>query len=179
MTGTRFALLPFPAPQIIPEISIQGVVRRTAGNLFLSVDLSGDISEIVFPERGSPEERRDKLWEETCFEFFLSPHRNRQYWEFNLSPSGHWNVYRFDEYRKGMAPEPAFSRLPFLFTRTSEALSLAMDLQISGLFPTETPVDVGITAVINFRKPGIAYYALAHKTPEPDFHQRSTFLISL
>ena len=57
--------------------------------------------------------RRDRLWEETCFEFFLAVKNSPRYWEFNLSPAGHWNVYRFADYRQGMQEEPAFASLPF------------------------------------------------------------------
>jgi len=27
---------------------------------------------------------------------------------FNLSPAGHWNIYRFEDYRQGMQEEMAF-----------------------------------------------------------------------
>ena len=56
----------------------------------------------VFPRR------RDRLWEETCLELFLGEEGSERYWEFNLSPAGHWNVYRFEFYvsDKGSLSEP-------------------------------------------------------------------------
>ena len=66
--------------------------------------------------------RKHGLWEETCFEFFLGVKDSPRYWEFNLSPAGHWNVYRFAGYRQGMEEETAFTALPFRDRRGSDSL---------------------------------------------------------
>ena len=63
---------------------------------------------------GDPDgpQRRDGLWQHTCFEAFFGVLGSDDYWEFNLAPSGDWNVYRFAGYRAGQTPETAYGPLP-------------------------------------------------------------------
>ncbi|MEB3264615.1 MAG: hypothetical protein VKJ66_09615 [Synechococcus sp.] len=43
----------------------------------------------------------------------------------------------------------------------------------------EAPLRIGVTAVLEDRRGGISYWALAHTGPEPDFHRRDSFLLRL
>ena len=56
--------------------------------------------------RESSKERQDNLWKHTCFEAFFARPDSEQYWELNVAPSGHWNLYQFDGYRSGGREEP-------------------------------------------------------------------------
>ncbi|MBU4232875.1 MAG: DOMON-like domain-containing protein, partial [Proteobacteria bacterium] len=119
------------------------------------------------------------LWEETCFEFFLGVKDSPQYWEFNLSLAGHWNVYRFAGYRQGMAEETALTLLPLSVRRRSDLLEVALELDVGRIVSADQPLMVGIAAVIKLAGNGVTYWALIHPGPAADFHRRDSFLVEL
>ena len=123
--------------------------------------------------------RRDRLWEATCVELFLARRGSPGYWEVNLSPSGDWNVYRFDAYREGMREEKALSALPIRTIRGPAALRLHLDLALDELLRAEDALEAGVSAVLGHRGGGRTYWALAHCGPRPDFHLRESFLAHL
>ena len=126
--------------------------------------------------------RKNGLWEETCFEFFLGVKGSERYWEFNLSPSGHWNVYRFKSYRQGMQEEPAFTSLPFSVQLYSNSLLLSLGLGLDKIIPQEQVsevLQVALSAVIKTRDGKTTYWALTHPGPQADFHRRDGFIIEL
>jgi hypothetical protein len=94
-------------------LKITGCIARHANQLNLRYTLFGDLTEVAIAPSSDTPMRKHELWEDTCFEFFLGIKDSQRYWEFNLSPAGHWNVYRFDGYRQGMQEETAFMRFPF------------------------------------------------------------------
>lgn len=147
------------------------------------------------PATASHPGRKDSLWENTCFEFFLAPAGSLHYWEFNLSPSGDWNVYRFDAYRRGMRVEDSFSDFPFRVHRDPDILAVtgrfawdsvlgAVAAGAGGTAPSNghpdlRALDAGISAVLKGRNGQISYWALTHCRERPDFHARESFIIRL
>jgi hypothetical protein len=119
------------------------------------------------------------LWRETCLELFLAPENVPHYWEVNLSPAGHWNVYGFRAYRQGLHEEPALTALPFTVTREPAALSLALELDMTGLIFPDQALELAIAAVIQAVDGSLTYWALAHPGSRPDFHRRDAFVITL
>ena len=101
MTGNLFSLAPFPSDSVRNNLIISGSVERLSNMLNVSFLLAGLLSEIVIPASADSPHRKNALWEETCFELFLGLQNSEEYREFNFSPAGHWNVYRFTAYRQG------------------------------------------------------------------------------
>src|SRR5690606_23859440 len=108
MKTKQFTLRPYPQDRPLTDITLTGTVTRTDGLLSIHYTLRGTLSLVQLPPTTAPAQRRQRLWEQTCFESFLAPAASEAYWEVNLSPAGHWNVYRFDAYRGGMREEAAF-----------------------------------------------------------------------
>lgn len=175
----NFSLKPFPAAGALPGIAITGTAERRSNSFSIRYALSGRLSDIVIPAPGDPPKRMDRLWEETCLELFLGPKHSELYWEFNLSPSGHWNVYRFTSYRQGMKEEPAFRSLPFSVQAAPDALRVSLEFGSAGMFPPDQVLEVAATAVIRGAGGGTTYWALIHCGPEPDFHLRNSLIIEL
>src|SRR5690349_18802736 len=112
-----FALIPYPAPNIL-LIEVTGTAMRQENILSIHYSVHGDIENILCPISVAPA-RKDDLWKATCFEFFIAIKDQSRYWEFNMSPSGNWNVYAMDAYRQvNMREELAFTQLPFEFRKT-------------------------------------------------------------
>jgi hypothetical protein len=174
-----FKLIPFPAPKI-PAIEITGQIARQGNRLSICYSVTGDIETILLPEPSSLSARKHELWKATCFEFFISVRARPDYWEFNLSPSGDWNVYAMDAYRQvNMREEAAFQQLPFELKKTGEELFLALSTDLTPILPTEHPLQAGITTIIRTKDEIQTFWALAHPKPQADFHVRESFAANL
>jgi hypothetical protein len=175
----RFSLVPLPAERNRPGISVAGTVGRRAGLFSIACTIRGDLSALAIPAPDPLPGRKDRLWEETCLEFFLGALDTEAYWEFNLSPAGHWNVYRFASYRQGMREEPAFASLPCRIRKEPESLELSVELDVGKIFPKGDAMQVAVSAVIRTTKGGTSHWALAHAGLRPDFHRREGFTLTL
>jgi hypothetical protein len=141
--------------------------------------LLGDLSGLSIPAPGEPPGRKSRLWEETCLELFLGEEGSECYWEFNLSPAGHWNVYRFASCRKEMREEPAFASLPLRVRTEPEALRLSLDVELGKIIPAERAIEVAVGAVVKTVAGETSHWALVHPGPRPDFHRRDGFILNL
>lgn len=179
MIVREFSLLPFPGEENAPDLEIAGSIVRRTERLSIRCGLRGDLSKIKIPASNQRPERKDRLWEETCVELFLGETDSKHYWEFNLSPSGDWNIYRFASFRKGMQEEAAFTSLPFGVRLEPERLLLSMELDIGKIVPAGNGVDAAVSAVVKTNKSRISHWALTHAGPRPDFHRRDGFRLNL
>ncbi|MBI5676593.1 MAG: DOMON-like domain-containing protein [Nitrospirae bacterium] len=177
MNSHRFSLKPFSSVGI--PIMIKGSIERHSNRFAISYSLTGALSDVVIPTLAEMPERRDNLWEETCFEIFLGLKDYDQYWEFDLSPSGHWNVYRFNAYREGRQEEEAFTSLPFNVISRTDAFLLNLEFDLDKIIPADKTLKVGISAVIKLRDGNTTPWALAHPFQQADFHKRVSFIIEL
>jgi hypothetical protein len=179
MIPRNVTLKPFPGEAPRFPLDITGTITRHGHILGLRYELRGDLAALALPDPTDRPLRRDGLWQETCFEFFLAPRNSPRYWEFNHSPAGHWNVYGFEDYRQDMHEEPALAALPFSLAREPASLLLILEVDVSGFLPPGQPLDAAISAVIKAQDGTLTYWALAHPGPQPDFHRRDTFIIEL
>lgn len=179
MNDQNFSLAPFPSARPLPSVTIDGTIARQAGTLTGRYRLLGPLRDFVIPPWAALADRKDGLWKETCFEVFLAVKGMPRYWEFNLSPTGDWNVYRFTSYREGMAEEAAFDVLPFSVERKRDALSLSLELDLGKIVPADASLEVAISAILKHKEGAATYWALTHRGPQPDFHRRDSFIIAL
>jgi hypothetical protein len=179
MNGRDFSLQPFSPLRPPFNFTITGHLARRSHQLAIRYDLNGPLAELVIPGPADLPSRKHRLWEETCFELFLAIKHSPTYWEFNLSPGGPWNVYRFDGYRQGMTEETGFTSLPLSVRRRPDSLSLALELEVGRIVSADQVLEVNIAAVIQLAAGGLTYWALTHPGPQPDFHRRDSFLVEL
>ncbi|WP_017655804.1 DOMON-like domain-containing protein [Fortiea contorta] len=179
MNSQPFFLKPFFASESLPTVNITGNIARTDNHLAIEYTISGDLKEIIIASPTDTPTRKHELWENTCFEFFLGVKNSTQYWEFNFSPSGDWNVYRFDDYRQGMREETAWTQLPFSVQNLADSLAIALQINLNQILSPTQAIEVAITTVIQHKDSKITYFALTHQGAEPDFHRRDSFTIEL
>jgi len=179
MNPTDFVLEPYPGLPFPAGVRVSGMVRREGAALHLDWRLEGPADSLAIPLPAARPERRRDLWEETCFEFFLASPERPGYWEFNLSPAGHWNVFRFDSYRAGMTDEPAFDALPFSISNRPETCEVSACIDTTGLGIAGAPWLLAISTVVADPEGRVTYWALSHPGPQPDFHHHNSFLIRL
>jgi hypothetical protein len=174
----RFELGPFSAKNL-PEIKILGTVDQFGNQLHLEYEVYGDVNSILLPQPSTPV-RQDDLWKTSCFEFFIAVPNAPRYWEFNMSPSGQWNVYCMDAYRRvGFREESAFHQLPFEFRKVETGLYLEIFIDLQPIIPFGQTIEIGIAAVIQAVNSQQTFWALVHPGEQADFHSRDSFVIEL
>ena len=179
MMERAFDLVPFPAP-VLPAIRITGSVARQDQVLDLKYFVEGAVEEVLLPGISVNPSRRDELWKATCFEFFLATQARPEYWEFNMSPSGDWNVYRMDAYRRvGFREESAIQKLPFDVQNQPGLLQLHVAVDLSPIVQPLEYLDIGVAAVVQSNDGDTTYWALVHPEPQADFHLRESFILGL
>jgi hypothetical protein len=160
---------------------------------------------VLVPLRGADDRRsprrRDGLWQHTCFEAFVGVLGSEAYWEFNLAPSGDWNVYRFAGYRERQVPEQSYGALPLTVMGPRAAPPAAdcrlvgpralLELEVCCQLPPPlqerlqetlqegSTLELGLSAVLEGRDGELSYWALQHPGSEPDFHDRRGWLLRL
>jgi hypothetical protein len=179
MTACNFVLEPFPDLPFPGGVRVSGQARRQGSELQLEWRLEGPVGLLALPLPESPPERRHGLWEATCFECFLASPDRPGYWEFNLSPAGHWNVFRFDGYRSGMRDETAFDALPVAVAHGPGTCHVSLRLDTTQLGIADDPWLLGISTVLAESDGHVTYWALLHPALQPDFHQAAGFRIGL
>ena len=187
-----FTLIPFNE-NAAPSVGVTGKIERNDNQLKIEYNLERShplqslqqvtnpqraVSQVIIPEAVNNSTRQFDLWEHTCFEFFLGSRDSSQYWEFNLSPSGNWNVFRFPNYRQDIAEEMAFNKLPFQVLHDN-SLQVMAKIDLDKIIAPEQNIDVGITTVVEDKDANLSYWALSHPGKEADFHLRNSFAIAL
>jgi hypothetical protein len=178
-----FSLRPFEKDGVLSGIECKGHLARRIDTLFVRYEIVGSSPRIDIPERRQEPSRRKGLWENTCLELFVAVKDYDQYWEFNLSPSGDWNVFRFEHYRNErhadkLREEPLVASLPFTTQRQPGSFLLDMEFDLDRLVRKDQFLEIGIAAIIQFDKDK-TYWALIHCGSTPDFHRRDSFVIEL
>lgn len=175
----NFQLQPFPTTDSLPEIEMIGSIDRSNEILSIEYQLSGDLAAVEITDLAATPTRKFALWEHTCFEFFLGVPGAREYWEFNLAPSGDWNVFHLDDYRQGLRDELAFTCLPVKIDLRPHLLSLRLEFDLGKIIPITQQIEVSITAVIEPIQCEISYWAVNHSGSAADFHRRDSFIIKI
>lgn len=150
-----------------PVRSITASIHPTRQGCEAEFRLEGRLSAIVLPPAASPE-RRDNLWQTTCFEIFWQPLGDTAYREFNLSPSGQWAAYDFDSFREGMRDAPVGS---IAIACSHDGAELVLQASIAADLPL--PAQVALNAVVEHRDGGKQYWALAFPPGKPEFHSEA------
>jgi hypothetical protein len=173
------ALTPFTV-NLSPRIELSVTVDYKFPNLFLIYKIIDKLQSVRLPSQKEFPQRRDGLWQHTCFEFFLAPLGKPNYWEFNLAPSHDWNCYRFTDYRQGMVLETAWHDSPFQIQQSDENLDgIGFGINLQPLISQPQPLQLGISTVIETETGELSYWALHHPGTEADFHQRRSWSINL
>lgn len=180
----QFHLIPFPNNHLetgqLPtlDVAISGQIERIASTINLHYLVNGDISKILWPvfKRNGP--RQPDLWQHTCFELFIWPLHQTQYYEYNLSPSGGWNAYGFSDYRNGKRDLPIDAIEIRIDQDTQNSFALNCSIAIVDTAPSSI-IKVGISAVIEDQQQRQHFFALSHRGKRPDFHLKESFTIEL
>jgi hypothetical protein len=160
------------------DIVVTAQAERYGTELLLRFDVTGAIDRVRVPPPAPAPQRLDELWRHTCFEAFVRPSRSPAYQELNLSPSGDWAYYHFDDHRAGMS-RPDVTAPAIDFQKSEGALQMRASLDLAILLSPAVPWDLALTAVIETEDGARSYWALAHPPGAPDFHHPDCFVLHL
>lgn len=179
MKGESFSLVPFPGEGFGFVSGISGRLFREGAKLSVVYELRGSLTDLLIPALAARSERRDGLWQQTCFEMFFRRRPAESYWEVNLSPAGHWNLYAFAGYRQGMREERSGNAPAFNRREQAGLLSVSLELDISGIVATDDDLAIALSAVVVSGRSIPFCWALHHPAPKPDFHHPGSFVLNL
>jgi hypothetical protein len=174
-------LLPHPGCTAVPEGQVTVSLKLSDCTLDIQYVIAVNTLKIRLPEPGAKRtagQRRDGLWQHTCCEAFIATENQTGYLEFNFSPSGDWACYAFNDYRQP-APLPRLATSPRITCQATDdgfCLQAAVDRES---LPIARPWHLGLSCVLKECSGHKTYWALQHDTPQPDFHRRACFTLSL
>jgi hypothetical protein len=167
------ALARHPAAPCAALAAIRVSVLRNEKELKVAYVLEGEIARLRIPSPRPPR-FAERLWERTCCEIFLARADQPGYRELNLSPSGEWAAYLFQDYRRGRMDER--SPAPeILVERDLRRLELAASIPMED----KGKLRIGLSAVIEDDSGRLSYWALRHAPGKPDFHHPDAFALEL
>jgi hypothetical protein len=161
----------------VERLSLSVFIAQAAESLLVEYQLQGPLECIKRPSILPVAERRHELWRHTCFELFFGIQGEAAYWEVNLSPSGCWNIYHFDNYRIGMREDSTIEPPLCRIISDTDSLSLSCSLKYNSIIDNASPIEVGISSVVEAIDGSTSYWAIEHHGAEPDFHDRRSFQI--
>lgn len=170
---TRFQLTPFV---FVHQASITCQLTLTHQTLAILFSLTRNLSQVELPAAVRAPARKYDLWEQTCFEFFLKRPTQPEYLEFNLAPTGDWNVFYLKDYRNMVGAYPLIAALPLQSHKTATCFSLQTSVSLQTLKGIgdgdflKGEWEVGCTAVIKNKTGHSEYWAIRHLGNQPDFH---------
>jgi hypothetical protein len=160
-------------PKLVSAVEVEFI--STVDDLLLTFIVS-EREHLKLAEWSSPQ-RRDGLWQTTCFELFIKEANTDSYFEFNFSPSTEWAAYKFERYRDGRV-DVSLSVDPFIERGLeNDGYVIEVDVDLSDLPPH--PLQIGLSAVIEESDGTKSYWALAHPPGAPDFHHGDCFALQL
>jgi hypothetical protein len=174
-------LLPHPgAAPPLPELAVQASLAHDGGGILrLRYEVTGACTQLRIPPPGAPR-RADGLWRHMCFEAFVAAADAPDYREFNFSPSGEWAIYHFTGYRAGLAPVTAAGDPVVVVRSTAERFVLDAGIGAACLPRAQgAMLTLALAAVIEDAAGGLSWWASAHPTEKPDFHDRRGFVLEL
>lgn len=158
-------------------------------------ELEGDIDALQLPApRRSA--RGHELWRHTCFEAFVRAVGAREYLELNFSPSSEWAAYRFEDYRRGMAPISLQPPPRIVCRRREQRLEADVKVRLARSALAGAPagapagaagdpqdarqsLQLAIAVVLEDLQQRLYYWALAHPSGQPDFHHEQGYVLTL
>jgi len=180
MSSIEFTLHPFNQSNTpSPPLSVKGAISLQDNKINVLFRMLGEINNIFFPKLTQRPSRKDELWNTTCCELFVAKSGQPGYWEYNLSPSHDWAIFKFSNYRTAKTDDLSITEIDIntKIDKNSE-FELNTILKLPGALIGQN-LEIGVSSVIQNTLGEISYYALSHPVEKPDFHDRNCFTIHI
>lgn len=171
-------LEPFPATAGAPAGSVVARLERGLDELRYRLEMAVPGLRLP-PAAVGGGDRRDGLWRRTCAELFVGIPGRRGYLEWNLAPSGDWNLYRFDDYRVRAGEAPPWATPDLRVEHTGDGAIIEATLPLAPFGLAAAPLELAACAVAEAADGVLSWWAARHPAERPDFHDRRGFVLRL
>jgi len=161
-----------PFGQTNSAFSLTGNIVMDENKIRIHFKWKDPRSEVLLVSRGQSQ-RADELWKTTCFEAFVQPLNSKHYWELNLSSSGNWNVYKFEDYRLPQLPKADLEAQLTRMLSADNEIDAEFRLPLGG----GQHFRCGLSAVVELKNAEKVYFATHHAGAKPDFHLSESFIL--
>lgn len=166
------ALHPHPGRPAPADLAVwAGFQHLDNGDWRWTFRIDGDTARLRMPAP-MPAQAADGLWQHTCFEAFVGRSGQDDYVEFNFSPSSQWARYAFCAER--VRDTQAEAWVAGLGAPRIQVLQDIHRLRLIATVPAalvpQTPLQIGLTAVIESADGTVSHWALHHPRSQADFH---------
>jgi hypothetical protein len=170
MSEPSESILLQPFTQAPMRVRAKLLINRGLIEVRFQLDDPQNVVKKPSPEDSPSLERKNGLWQSTCFEVFISSPKAEDYYEINLSPWRGWNAYAFQSYRSPQPPKATEDlKILNLHWQNSE---LSASLELSS---KNESWECALTTVVETRQSEKIYFASHHAGENPDFHLRKSF----
>ncbi len=147
-----------------PVQTVDAKIAKTDLGCRARFRLEGDMTAVVVPPP-SAGRRLDDLWKTTCLEIFWQREGKSSYREFNLSPSGDWAAYDFDDVRTNICRAPVEA-----ITIACVGFETGLTLECDVAADLDMPARIALNAVVEDTAGNIQFWALAFADGPANFH---------
>ena len=134
------------------------------------------LRQILLPASLDIPKRKTGLTSSTCFEAFFAIPNTDNYWEFNISPNGDWNLYTFNGYRHNKQQVATISQPHSSLILHSRGFRFHVLLNSSPWWSYSSIPDFSLSAVILDTTSSVSHWSLSHYSDQVDFHDRRNFI---
>lgn len=174
----KLVLVPFD-PITSPKTSIEVEINHNNESLFVSYRIKKGVSLIDFGDSTPNKSRLLKLWEKSCFEFFIK-NKNGQYIEFNFSPNFEWNCFYFDKKGDPLKEWVLMQRPETDILLSADHFFLFVKIKKEffpkGFFDNNSELLASFTSVLKDKSKNLSYWAIKHADTRPNFHHFDSFI---
>lgn len=182
--GQEYPLIPFKQTEESSKISVVATIHQKPNQFQIVFSLYDSEELVVLPLTKRSLSRSLGLWNETCFEFFITDNKPH-YAEGNFTLDFGWNLFWFNSYR-----ETPLCEFSLVTTDNAEEKNPIRDIYLSGK-KSQMVIDVpkaliekfeanqlkfSLTTVIKTKSGNTHYFALKHSDDRPNFHHRESFI---
>ncbi len=165
-TLKNFQKKPFP-------FQLTSTVHHDDQAFYLVFKIQGDLGSINLGEYHPKKERVLKLWEKTCFEFFIKDQNSNQYLEFNFSPNFSWNAFYFQDYRSELREWEEIHSIEIDILNSLDHFTLMAKIPYKNIIQKLNSLNnlsYSTTAVLLEKDQSKSYWAIDHLDQVPNFH---------
>ena len=161
---------------IVVEVSLE--IKQKRVNIEYRV--TGEIDNYIFETfmesealmrlKSSSPIRANNLWKSTCFELFIAPKENLNYWELNISSSTKWNFYAFDSYKENMREERDISIPNIEIVQKENLYFISCEFNLREIIPKQSNFNLAV--ILLDRNCVRHFYSINRKGGVVDFHDK-------
>jgi len=175
----RHILQPFE-PIIASTLQLEAWLQPLSKRrIQIQLKLHDEQDHVSWPQHHGSQIRAENLEKSTCFEIFIQQLEHANYVNVQLTPSGLWNAYRFDQYQYPKQVPPRHELRLTIEQLLIERHRISFVLNLAQLYPRRSLLKIGLSAILAHRHDLHSDWGLQHSGAFADPHRAADWGIRL